>query len=600
MTNFLNSFVDRAITLPSPASVQLGPESRFGERFQGNISYIQYLHDRYGEEMLEAYATRHYSPGKLLERVWDGEYAGKWLDAATRTAVTTGDETLLTKVDNFASSLIRYQQPDGYMGVKLPTDRILNGWEQSWDLWNQWNALIGLLTHYELRGECASLEATSRLGDWIVQTYGPIQDENALFFQGGLTNVVVIGQLVRLYRHTRNEDLVEFVRQVIQYYPPIQQMLSSGEPYLAHPYMLSAILEGISEFAQVTRNYEILTKVEQVWDGLVEKQLFPTGSLGVSENMKDEPLFDVPDGQLQETCATTEWIFFTQRLYEITGQVKYVEALENTCYNALLAAQSTDGLKWCYYTPLRYHKDWFHGPTRCCFWSGPRGIARIPQLIYATKGNSIYINFFESSEATLTTAGGEVRVTQNSEFPEHGKSKVTLKTSSGWSGELFIRVPDWAADFRIKLNGNPATNISNREGYFEMSLHDSNEFQIEIRFDIPLVLKKFETNNYVMCRGPEVLSIDTRDNIDTWLGVQKDLISIPEEIALLSLDSSRQYQWTGPVGAYGSRQRYIVNLIDKRTSEPRGLVLTPYADAGNEGAAFRTVFPLDAKEKKEA
>jgi hypothetical protein len=39
-----------------------------------------------------------------------------------------------------------------------------------------------------------------------------------------------------------------------------------------------------------------------------------------------------------------------------------------------------------------------------------------------------------------------------------------------------------------------------------------------------------------------------------------------------------------------------MNLNDARTSEPRGVILTPYADAGNEGAAFRTVFPLAEKE----
>jgi DUF1680 family protein len=596
MASYLSSFEDRAITLPSPASVQLSPTSRFGERFHGNISYIQYLHERYGEEMLEAYASRHYSPGKLLERVWDGEYAGKWLDAATRIAVTTADETLLAMVDDFADSLIKYQQPDGYLGVKLPTDRNLNDWEQSWDLWNQWNSLIGLLTHYELRGARTSLEAASRLGIWIVKTYAPIEAESVRFFQGGLTNVVVINELVRLYGYTGNEDLLEFVRQVIHYYPPIQQMLSNGEPYLAHPYMLSAILKGMAEFAQVTGNHDILTRVEQVWDRLVDKQLYPTGSLGVNEKMKDEPLLDIPDGQLQETCATTEWIFFTQSLYEITGRVKYVEALENTFYNALLAAQSTDGMRWCYYTPLRYHKDWFHGPTRCCFWSGPRGIARIPQLIYVTKGNSIYINFFESSEATLVTNGGKVRVNQNSEFPENGESKVTLKTASSWSGELYIRVPDWAADFRIALDGNPATNISDQEGYFAMSLHGSNEYTIGISFAIPLIIKKFGPNNYLLCRGPEVLSMDTRDNIDTWLGSHKDFISIPEEITLLSLISSQLYQWTGPVDVHGSRRRYLVYLDDKRTSELRGVVLTPYADAGNEGAAFRTVFPQVKKE----
>jgi hypothetical protein len=85
------SFEDAAVTIPSPASVQLEPDGRLGGRFQGNVNYLQYQHEHYGEFMLESFATRHYSPGKLLERIWDGEYAGKWLDAATRTAVSTDD-----------------------------------------------------------------------------------------------------------------------------------------------------------------------------------------------------------------------------------------------------------------------------------------------------------------------------------------------------------------------------------------------------------------------------------------------------------------------------------------------------------------------------
>ena len=107
------SFEDAAVVLPSPASVKLGANGRFDSRFQGNINYLRYQHDHYGEFMLEAFASRHYSPGELLERVWDGEYAGKWLDAATRTAVNTGDDTQLAMVDAFAASLCGHQQPDG-------------------------------------------------------------------------------------------------------------------------------------------------------------------------------------------------------------------------------------------------------------------------------------------------------------------------------------------------------------------------------------------------------------------------------------------------------------------------------------------------------
>jgi DUF1680 family protein len=593
------SFEEEAVMLPSPASVHLDPNGRFDLRFRGNIDYLRYQHDYYGKEMLEAFASRHYSPGKLLERMWDGEYAGKWLDAATRTAVYTADADLLAMVDTFAAAWLKYQQEDGYMGVKLPTDRELNAWEVDWDLWNQWNAMTGFLTHYELRGDSASLEAASGIGRWIVKNNGPINDNNSPFLvseiSGGLTRVVNIGQLVRLYRHTGNDALIEFVRQVIQYYPPIQQMLSSGEPFLAHPYMLCAVLGGVVEFARITKDHKMLATIEQVWDGLVSSHRFPTGSLGESEDLYEGPLKDVPGGQLQETCATTEWIFFTQSLYEITGQAKYANALELTCYNALLGAQSVDGMKWCYWTPLRYSKDWFHGPTRCCFWSGPRGIARIPQLIYATKDNIIYVNYFESSHATLSSNSGKVKVMQDSEFPGIGKSTITLKTRSGWKGTLRIRIPGWTTHFQTKLRGGLVACAGDVKGYCDVQLQDSEDYQIEIQFDIPLVLEQLAENDYVMRRGPEVLAIDIRDNIDTWLG-QDDLISLPQDISLQTVDSFEKYQWPRPADTDERRRRYRVKVEDRRTSEPRSVILTPYADAGNKGAAFRTVFPLATKE----
>jgi len=587
------SFEDAAVTLPSPADVQLGAEGRFGPRYRGNVNYLQYQHDHYGEFMLESFATRHYSPGKQLERIWDGEYAGKWLDAATRTAVNTGDVAQLEMVDSFAASLRRHQQPDGYMGIKLPTDRKLNGWEKAWDVWVQWNSMIGFLTHYELRGERASLEAASGVGDWIVKTYSPIEDGRFLRGGIGFTNIAVIGQLMRLHRHTGNEDALEFVGKVIQHYPPIQQMLTSGEPFLIHPYMLSAVLLGVVEYAQVTGDGQMLATVEQVWDGLVEDHLFPTGSLGNREDLQEGPLKDVPDAQLQETCATTEWIFLTQRLYEMTGRAKYAEGLEKTAYNALLGAQSTDGMKWCYWTPLRYSKHFFHGPTRCCFWSGPKGIARLPQLIYATKGNVVYVNLFETSRATLATDGGTVQVTQDSEFPGIGKSTVTLNTPSDWKGTLRVRVPSWTTQFQAKLNGSVVPNRGAVEGYCDINLPESTKHRVEIEFDIPLALDHLSEDDYALRRGPEVLSIDMRDNIDTWLGgAHDDLITIPEGIALLPLEPGTRYQWPGPVESDVSRRRYRVDLNDGRASERLTFILTPYADAGNEGAAFRTVFPL--------
>lgn len=585
----------QSTTLPSPDSVQLRAGGRFFDRYQGNIRYLHHLHDHFGDFMRGAFAERRYSPGKLLERVWDGEYAGKWLDSATRTAASTQDKQLRRKVDAFAKELRDNQQPDGFMGQPLPNDRELNGWEIGWNVWNQWTSMIGLLTHYEIRGEKASLDTAARIGDWVVTSQSPIDHDTATFLTNGIgfTNVAVIGQLTRLHRLTGNDRYLKFVGDVITHFKPIRKMLTSGQPHLIHPYMLSAVLTGIVDYAVATEDDEMLSTVVAIWRSLVTDHVFPTGSLGNHEDLQEGPLEDLQDDQLQETCATTEWIFLTQRLYEVTGFPEFISALERTTYNALLGAQSSDGMKWCYWTPLRYSKHFFHGPTRCCFWSGPRGIARLPQLIYAMQDNLVTVNLFESSKATLHTASGPMSVTQRSQFPEHGQSTIEINTPPGWQGGLRVRIPDWCKDFFIQANHFDQTNQGEvtTNGYRSFDLEGGQSYTFNVSFEIAFHQELLSRNDYAMLRGPEVLSVDLRDNIDTWLGSQNEVISIPDHVTLQSFQSSdHDSPWSGMQEAT-PRTRYRINLNDKRMADLRPYFLTPYADAGNDGAAFRTIFP---------
>ena len=116
-------FPDNGVNFPSPGSVRLQPESRLGARFRGNIGCARPPHGRCGEEMLENHTVHHDAPGKSLELVWDRECAGKWLDAVVRMTVTTSVEAQLAMADDLAASLRRTQQPDGYIGIKLPNHR---------------------------------------------------------------------------------------------------------------------------------------------------------------------------------------------------------------------------------------------------------------------------------------------------------------------------------------------------------------------------------------------------------------------------------------------------------------------------------------------
>ena len=74
-----------------------------------------------------------------------------------------------------------------------------------------------------------------------------------------------------------------------------------------------------------------------------------------------------------------------------------------------------------------------------------------------------------------------------------------------------------------------------------------------------------------------------------YLLVGNDMVSIPDHVSLHPVDHLDP--WPG-FKKTPKRRRYRIDLNDKRTTELKQFVFTPYADAGNDGAAFRTVFPL--------
>ena len=568
---------------------------RLGQRHLGNGPYLEYLHDqahpwrdvpqdkerakrwkkdeRIGRDfMLEQFTKRS------LERTrgFEGEYAGKWIDAASLMVANTADQGLAKKLESFVEVLRKAQDQDGYLGIEPPERR-----GSEWDMWNQWYALWGLLSHYEYRGNRQSLETASRLGAYILANYSPPNAKMDLFkgaWAGGCT-VDVIDQLVRLYRHTGNDGYLKLAGYASANFGPIEEMRARQVPVLSHAYVLCAYLGGLVTLNQVTGNQGELAWLEKVWEGLDRNHLFPTGSMGLRERITDKPLADLEGQHLQETCATVEWLLYSHRLYEATGRIRYLNAIEDTVYNALLAAQSPDGAKWAYYTPLsstRKGKEFFVGPTMCCFWSGPRGIARMPLYLFHLDADGLRVEFYESASAQFTWQGSTVTVHQRSDYPSSGNVDLRLDADRPIKLALKLRLPDWAANVRASINGEPVGQPLKAGQFAELKRTWKNNDRLALAMDMAVTLKALPAGTVCIKRGPEILSADARDNPGLDLNT----------IALAAADIPELT--TLPAGKNG-RRRYACPM--NVNGAPRAIVLTPYADAGNDRAGYRSSFP---------
>ncbi len=154
-------------------SKQVKIHGRLGERYKANIKYLQSIYTDYKDFMLDPYRYRGKHEkrmcyegymGKYPKRPWDGEYAGKWLDAASKTAANTSDELLLKQINSILRALIHFQEPDGYIGIEDNKTKGKASWA-SWDTWLRSREPPTSTTAWFVSGVSLSMRTT--LSSWV-------------------------------------------------------------------------------------------------------------------------------------------------------------------------------------------------------------------------------------------------------------------------------------------------------------------------------------------------------------------------------------------------------------------------------------------------
>ena len=287
-------------TIQYPNFSQITLSGRFSRRYQGNLRYLVEIYKTRKDWMLEPFQNRGVQwvleplRNKKGELQWAGEYAGKWLDAATLTAASSQDEQIGEYARIFAAAMIAAQGEDGYLGIEVPAKR---GLGLGWDFWNIKYALAGLLTHYEVCQDQSSLQAALKGADWVITQYGMVSDSNHPIFSSameGTVNVNIVDQFARLYRFTGERRFIQFASSVLTNFPPFIRMRGTPKAPLWHAYNLLGCLCGVVELILADPSLEELAWVEKVWEDIVAQHLYPTGSISYNELLAESAPNDTP------------------------------------------------------------------------------------------------------------------------------------------------------------------------------------------------------------------------------------------------------------------------------------------------------------------
>jgi DUF1680 family protein len=483
--------------------------------------------------LLEPFAQR---PGVQW---WVGEHIGKFLHAASYAYLFTGDERIKERMEYAVKELISCQLDNGYLGTYVEKDQFYQGdggeWRDPiWDVWmNKYN-LIGLLSYYQVTGDKSALEASKRAADLLHETF--VVKGNSLRRASahvGMAATSVLEPMATLYRLTGEQRYLDFCHYIIESWDrkedPSTEAKEEGSGILKSlldhgrvfdtankkSYEMMSNLVGLLELYRVDPDERYLTACKNAWNDIATNRLYITGTASYNEHFDEDHLLR-PGRECAEGCVTVTWLQLTTHLLELTGEVKYADALERTTYNALTGAESPYDGEVTYYTPLIGYKGFgesSHDPSlpgiSCCSSSIPRGIAMIPEFSSGTlNGKPTLLQYIPGKHA-LHFAKGDVILNVSGNYPDSGDIEIAVDPEKAMSFPLVLRAPEWAEGFQASVDGKTYEASDNRLIEIEREWTPGDKVQVTVPMGIRLVPDTDKSSKMVaFARGPQILAAD--------------------------------------------------------------------------------------------
>jgi DUF1680 family protein len=335
---------------------------------------------------------------------------------------------------------------------------------------------------------------------------------------------------------------------------------------------------------QITGDESLLRKVHGAWRDIANRQTHITGGTSHDEYYRVGEGMPIT-GNSVETCAMMSWIELSQYLLELTADPAYADAIERLLWNHLFAAQTVDGEIFRYFTPLNGAKpaDYFHGPD-CCTASGPRMVAKISSLIYATGRNGIYVNQFVGSTAKIALdTKGAVLLTQETGYPSDPRIVIEVEPDRPVSFALHIRLPAWCRNPSLQVNGEAVEGL--RPGtYARLDREWKNGDRVAL--SLPMTTQWVKGSHttegmWALTRGPVVYAVDSvlwDEQASKALGpAPRDLSRVIRLVMDPSNTTASLKSVSAPAGALGPAYRLTVVFPNGKRAE---VGAWPFANVG--------------------
>ena len=373
-----------------------------------------------------------------------------------------------TTLEDWIPKILAAQEPDGYLQTAWTLRNPSGRWQERWSEAGRGNHegytagyfIESAINHYTMtQGKDRRLyDAAKKLADCWYNNIGPApkkpwydgheEMEQALVRFGRFVNDME-GQghgdhYIQLAKFLLNcRSTTSAARERADYN---QSLLPVTQQYEAVGHAVRAVYlySGMADVAAETHDRDYQSAVLSLCDNLVNRKYYVTGGVGSGETSEGfGPNYSLRNNAYCESCSSCGEIFFQYKMNLAYHDAHYADLYEETMYNALLGATDLKGEKFNYTNPLQGGQRTLWHSCPCCVGNIPRTLLMLPTWMYVKGPDSLYVNLFIGSTATVEkVAGTDVRMVQETDYPWSGKVSITVNPKAQKEFALNVRVPN--------------------------------------------------------------------------------------------------------------------------------------------------------------
>ena len=496
----------------------------------------------------------------------------KIIEGASNSLISSPDKKLEVLLDSLISIVKIGQEKDGYLTTwrtinpaKPPADwvKVDKGvrWEymnMSHEEYNAGHMYEAAAVHFKATGKRNFLDIALKNADLFVKTFGDGKDQ----IHAVPGHQIIETGLIKLYEITGKEDYLKLAKYFLDHrgdpskkesygaYAQDHKPVIQQDEVVGHAVRAVYMYAGMTDIAAIYKDAAYRAAVDKLWNNMVEKKTYITGGIGAKHDGEAFGAnYELPNlTAYNETCAAIGSVYWNNRLFNLTGDVKYNDLLERTMYNGLISGISLAGTEFFYPNALEAdgkflfnrgactRQGWFD--CSCCPTNLIRFIPAIPGLIYAHQKNTLYVNLYMSNTADVVLEGGKLNVSQETAYPWNGKVKLSVNPEKEGSFIVKMRVPGWARNevmpgglysYKNAAPAAPTLSINGKkvaatikDGYFVIDRTWKKNDVVEVNF--PMEVREVAASDKIaddkgkvsLEYGPLVYAVEEIDNAKTF------------------------------------------------------------------------------------